>query len=70
MDKSFRLFDFNINILKSASSSSGSEEEPEYKSRIDSQAFLIQMFGINFASVNQKSEISAKTIETVSKARI
>jgi DNA polymerase elongation subunit (family B) len=47
MDKSFRLFDFNINILKSASSSSGSEEEPEYKSRIDSQAFLIQMFGIN-----------------------
>ncbi len=47
MDKSFRLFDFNINILKSATSSSGSEEEPEYKSRIDSQAFLIQMFGIN-----------------------
>ena len=47
MDKSFRLFDFNINILKTASSSSGSEEEPEYKSRIDSQAFLIQMFGIN-----------------------
>jgi len=47
MDKSFRLFDFNINILKSATSSSGSDEEPEYKSRIDSQAFLIQMFGIN-----------------------
>jgi DNA polymerase elongation subunit (family B) len=47
MDKSFRLFDFNINILKSTSSSSGSEEEPQYKSRIDSQAFLIQMFGIN-----------------------
>jgi len=47
MDKSFRLFDFNINILKSASSSSGSEEEPQNKSRIDSQEFLIQMFGIN-----------------------
>jgi DNA polymerase elongation subunit (family B) len=47
MDKSFRLFDFNINILKSSSSSSGSEEEQEYKSRIDNQAFLIQMFGIN-----------------------
>ena len=47
MDKSFRLFDFNINILKSTSSSSGSEEELQYKSRIDSQSFLIQMFGIN-----------------------
>jgi DNA polymerase elongation subunit (family B) len=48
MDKSFRLLDFNIyDKVIEKESSSGSDNNEEYKIKRDMKCFVIQMFGIN-----------------------
>ena len=47
MDKSFRLFDFNIYNDKKFEEDDGSDDSTEFKPNQDNNIFMIQMFGIN-----------------------
>ena len=47
MDKSFRLFDFNIYNDKKFEEDDNSDDSTEFKQSKDNNIFMIQMFGIN-----------------------